>query len=202
MRLKYKTFLLKMSAVLFLAAPAAADESVLYDQAPPKDAVFVRLLADNAKTDFRFNGRVLQRPPGTDTAYAAISAKTLGNSEAGTFYSLLEDRNGNLVSIEEPKDRPNSKVHLFLINADEAPVQLIVPDREIKVVEATAQFEIGSRSVNPVQTPLAVQLADDRTIIDTFDLSLNRGQNITFLVQNGKITVIENRFGPVIEPAG
>ena len=132
MRAKHNSCLLIIPVVLFLSVPAGADERVLYDQAPPKDAVFVRLLADNAKTDFIFNGHALKMPDGTKTAYTAISAKMLGISEAGTFHSLLEDENGNLVSIEEPKERPNGKVHLFLINADEAPVSLIVPDRGIR----------------------------------------------------------------------
>ncbi|MEO1750029.1 MAG: hypothetical protein AAFR27_15705 [Pseudomonadota bacterium] len=202
MRAIYKAFLSINSLVMFLAVPSLADESVLYDQAPPKDAVFVRLLDENSTTrDFEFNGHSLTLPAGTETAYAAISAQTLGLVDAGTFHSLLVDENGGFVAIEEPNERPNAKVHLLLINADDAPVRLIVPESEIEVVGKTAGMGIGSRAVNPIRTPLAAQRIDNGELIGTFDLSLSRGQNITFLVQNGQVTKIENRFGPVIEPA-
>ena len=192
----------QFALALLLITPVAADESVLYNQAPPKDAVFVRLLGNPGTTALEFNGHRIALPDGTQTAYAAISAQDLGLSEAGTFHSLLLDEYGNLRAIEEPKERPNNKVHLYLINADADPVRLIVPGREIEVIAGTEQMAIGTRSVNPIRTALAIQQVADEGILATFDVSLNRGQNITFLLQDGEVSLIENRLGPVIEPTG
>lgn len=202
MAFKITALIIAATTIHVAIGAAKADESVLYGDAPPRDAVFVRLLGESHNGKFEINGHELKQPDGAQAAYLAISAAALGLTETGTFHSLLTDAKGQQVAVKEPSERTNAKVHLFLINADETPARLVVPNRDVEVIAQTGRMEIGTRSVNPIRTPLAVQRGDDGEVIGSFDVSLSRGQNITFLVQQGQVTIIENRFGPVIEPTG
>jgi hypothetical protein len=174
-----------------------ADDTALYPTATPADAAFVRTLAKHAISEI--DG--MPFPSFDDEMcrdYCAVSAAHLPSVAPNTFISFFEDSDGALHSLEEPARGPASKVNLIVINAGEDPVRLVVPERNLGVVEQVEPHASGSRAVNPVSTKLAVISATNSAVLGTFDLSLSRGQDLTFFVQNGQVELIENAYGPVL----
>ncbi len=183
------------AALGLMALPAAAElEDGLYGAAVPSDAVFVRQIGglDAAPTLFGRTFTVDELPEAT---YVAISASALDGAEPGAHYTVLAEA-GGLTVIEEPA-RPNpSKVYLFLLNEAGPAAQLNVAGGGATVIDPTRAGAIGSRAVNPLAVTLSVQAG---AMVEEFDVILRRGVNITFVVADGRVQLIENQFGPVIE---
>lgn len=194
-----KTSLAALVALTCAATTAQSDEAVLYDQAAPADAVFVRLLAeyDASLNQVPFGGANLPLDVADQDTYVAISASDLTGVQAGTYYSFASNDDG-LVIISEPNRETAAKVHLILVNTSDAPVRLIVPGRGMEVVAELAPGTSASRAVNPVSTPLAVERIHDGVILGEFDVSLSRGQNLTFIADTDRARLLENSFGPVL----
>ena len=55
----------------------------------------------------------------------------------------------------------------------------------------------GLRAVNPVAISFGVFQHGVDAPLATFDVSLRRGQNLTFLADQSGVRLVENRFGPV-----
>jgi len=178
-----------LAFALFFAGSSSADEA-LYDAAIPQDAVFIRWLAATENASVFGQTFDATRSKGRD--YLPVSHTVLKGAQPGGFYSVFEDR-----IIEEPARDDASKVHLILLNLSAAPARLVVAGKDVEVIGATGEGEALSRAVNPVQATLSV--TTDTGELGRFDLSLRRGQNITFVVHENAATMIENGFGPVAE---
>ena len=88
-------------------------------------------------------------------------------------------------------------IYLFLINATSQNLDLRVAGSETVVIESTAAMQSGTRAVNPVNIGLSVVAAGSKTPLQTFQVDLRRGQNISFLATSSGVQLIEHRFGPV-----
>lgn len=186
-----------VAAAAFLAVipeTSLADEAVLYAEGPPQDAVFVRVLGDAPSVPF--GGMTLSAPADT---YVAISAADLHGVAAGGHYSLIPQADGSAMMIAEPDRDTAAKVHLFVVNADDAPVRLTAPEHGMEVLAGVETQTAQSRAVNPITVTLAVERISDGAVLGTFDLALARGQNVSFVVQDGAARMIQNLFGPVIK---
>ena len=189
----FKTFL-TTTALLSAAGMALANDDQLYKAPPPDDAAFIRLL-DVAAPQTVF-GVGIDNKEGF--AYRAVSAAKADGAVAGQFYAAVTGQDGELIIIEEPARDDTSKVHLFLVNLSGAPVRVELDGRDVQVIGDTAVNASGVRAVNPVAATLNV-VAEDGTVLGSFDVALRRGQNLTFVARDGAAEVIENSFGTNIK---
>lgn len=188
------TTLMLGAALGALTFTAHADtEDALYGAPVPSDAVFIRLIGEMDAPLFIL-GRGFTSEELPEAVYTAISASLLDGAQAGTHYTVLTGPVGAQL-IEEPGRDDPAKVHLFLLNADAADARMLVADGGPVVIDVTAQGAIASRAVNPLSVTLAVETADN---LEAFDVVLRQGVNVTFLVSDGDVTLIEHQFGPVI----
>lgn len=181
-----------LTAALSLSSAAIADDSGLYDAPAPEDAVFVRAIGAPI-TDVSALGYTFAE---LTEDYTAISASLLDGVAAGSYYALLPIGDAPTLVAEPLRDDP-AKVHLTLLNVDAPPLQLTVLDGP-QVIGATEQATAQSRAVNPVTITLKVESADGSQQFGTFDVALRRGQNLTFVVQNGEARILPDLFGPVV----
>lgn len=195
-----KRLILNAAFGLFLATlPTAgfANDEALYGAPVPQDAVFIRWLGDIAPSSlsvFKYDFSALDIE---NDAYSAISNAALTGATPGGYYSVATDTNGQTHLIQEPARNDKSKVHLLLVHADAAagPVQMVLAGTERVVIGETVHGQANARAVNPVAVRMTLAGDVDQS---EFDLTLRRGQNMTVAVIAGNVTVIENRFGPVI----
>jgi hypothetical protein len=183
-----------------VAWPAAASDDALYDQIPPEDAVFVRSFAAGAAAQDigSLPAAVVARIAEGETVYSSLSAGEFSFPEPGRFYAIVADGAGMMHLVPEPERADRSKVHVILVNATDTDVRVTAPEHDMEVVAPTAPLSAASRAVNPIDVVLAVEDPASGTVLETMDLSLRRGQNLTILVRTGGVDVIENAFGPVI----
>lgn len=188
-----------VSALGLLCMQAKADEGALYAEAAPADAVFVRVLEQvpSQSVEFEFDGKSIAFEQDVLNTYVPISASSLTSISQGGMYSVVIADDGSTKIIEEPQRDTASKVHLILVNAGTSPVRLIVPGRGMEVVATLEGGQAASRAVNPIEVELAVERVEDGEILNTFDVSLARGQNLTFVAQDDNARLVENTFGPV-----
>lgn len=182
-----------IALILFGSGPAPAADNALYDTPPPDDAAFVRWVG------LGFQHPVLGIAPATHIAdvYRPVSASATNGAQPGTFYTAATGPDGQVILIEEPGREDRSKVHLFLVNLGSAPVHVEVTGQDMVVIDDTATGSAGSRAVNPVSASLAVVTENGETL-GSFDVSLRRGQNLTFVALDDGARLIENSFGPNI----
>ena len=90
-----------------------------------------------------------------------------------------------------------SKVSLYLINATDQALELKLADGSVTVIGGVEPMSSGVRAVNPVAISFGVFQRGEDAPVATFDVSLRRGQNLTFLADQSGVRLIENRFGPV-----
>ena len=182
------------------AQSSQADSDSLYAEAPPADAVFVRMLQETATPaqTASFAGQTITVEDSADTAFRAISATALNGVAPGSYYSLVPNADGSATVIAEPARHAVSKTHLVLVNTSDTPVRLVVSGPGIEVIAPVAPGEAGMRAVNPVTATLEVQNATDATVLGSFDLRLSRGQDITFVAKPQSADVLNDSFGPVL----
>ena len=183
-------------AALILALPTAggAADNELYDDPPPKDAVFVRWIED--KSAPKILG--ISMPSDHGDAFHPVSAAQTENATRGAFYTAAIDASGHLAIIEEPARRDKTKVLLTLLNLSSKPAHLVLTDQNVEVIDSVAVNEAGARAVNPVSATLSV-VSSTGAVLGIFDVQLRRGQNITFVARPDGAALIENQFGPNIE---
>ena len=170
---------------------ACASDDALYADVIPSDAVFIRWLEPPLKAS-AFGAQF-------DTTLAAsgdflpVSAALLKNVTAGSYFSVTEGQ-----IIQEPARADKSKVHLVLLNTSQESAELLITENSAAVIGATEPNAAQSRAVNPIAVNLSV--ATSGGDFTEFDLSLRRGQNLTFLVTDAGVRLIENGFTEVTEP--
>jgi hypothetical protein len=178
---------------IFTLAPTLglASNQALYGTAIPDDAVFIRWMGTPEQATSFGAQFAPELAAGSD--YLPISARHLPDAEQGAFYSVID---GTLV--QEPARDDPAKVHLILVNADQGSARVLLAGKDAQVIGETARNAANARAVNPVQAVLAVML--ENTLLGEFDLTLRRGQNVTFFVQDGVVHLIQNGFAPVATP--
>ena len=194
--MKHNFFRATVLALTALTATAAQSDTGLYGKAPPEDAVFVRWIGDDAPWSQPVWGRDLRAQDLPSATYVAISASALNGAEPGTYYSVVPTKGDTPTIITEPSRDDISKVHLLLLNATDHPASLDLLDGKTQVIGLTDPMAAKSRAVNPVAVPLKVNAASRSA---QFDVSLRRGQNVSFFVLENDIVMVPNTFGPVLE---
>lgn len=181
------------------AATSHADDTALYAEPAPADAAFVRFIGFAPGTAVDFAGVRFAVPQETATSYVAVSSARLNDVASGTYVSVLPGEAGAaLRRVDEPARDSRSKVHLLVLNASAEPVHLSTADGAMQVVGQVAPGQAASRAVNPVAVSLGLFGADE-TVLGTYDVTLRRGQNLSFVVDASGTRLIENSFGPVLK---
>ena len=192
------SFLLTATAGLLLAAQAYADDTSLYAETPPEDAAFVRFIGFEGTETAQFSGRDFDLRNVDENAYLPVSVSTLNGVAAGSFLSVLKDQDQTKV-IEEAARDTRAKVHLFLVNGTDTPLDLRLADNTATVLDGIETGLSGTRAVNPVSVSLGVFPDKGTAPIAVFDVTLKRGQNVSFVADASGVQMIENTFGPVIK---
>lgn len=186
--------------MLALGLPSSAPaQEALYAAPPPADAVFVRWLGDAADHDAAraVMGHTFSAKA-AGPAYAAISVAHLQDAVEGGHYAVTVDSAGVPHVIAEPARTDRAKVHLFLASCDASPVKLVLAGQGVDVAALDAPHSMAVRAVNPVAASLAVATADG-AVLGQFDVTLSRGQDITFFACNGAAQIVENAYGTVVK---
>jgi len=167
-----------------------ANDDALYGAAAPDDAAFVRFIGH---TDHPiaplFNFDFSQDVTGTD--FVVIAAELLSGVEAGTYVTVIVSSDGTVQSIREPARDSLSKVNLFLLNATDNDASLLIAENGAEVIGDVAAGRVGMRAVNPVSTTLSVEDV-------SFEVSLSRGQDVTFAVLPSGPIMIPTTFGNIV----
>ena len=170
-----------------------AADNTLYDAPPPEDAAFLRWIEPGLAPEIY--GIAALGAEGD--VFHPVSAAATEGAQAGVYYTAARDAEGTLVVIEEPARPDRTKVQLTLVNLAEAPVRLEVAGQDMVVVGETATGTAAARAVNPVAVALTVVTADGAAL-GQFEVSLRRGQNLTFVARAEGAELIANRFGPTL----
>jgi alginate O-acetyltransferase complex protein AlgF len=184
-----------VSSVLSFAA--SANDDGLYAEAAPADASFIRFVGYDATTVASFAGKAFTLTQDEATSYIPVSSAKLQGVKPGAFVTVVRDGDGVERAISEGPRSDASKISLFLVNATDRVLELRVSDGSVTVIENVASMNAGQRGVNPVAIEFGVFERGSNTPLATFDTSLRRGQNVTFLADERGVRLIENRFGRV-----
>lgn len=180
-----------------LSFDAAANDDGLYAEAAPADASFIRFVGYGAGDVASFAGKAFTLKADEQTSYIPVSATKLEGVGPGEYVTVVRDQAGAAHAITEGPRSDVSKVSLLLVNATDRVLELRVADGSVTVIENVASMNAGQRGVNPVAIEFGVFERGSNTPLATFDTSLRRGQNVTFLADERGVRLIENRFGRV-----
>lgn len=182
-----------LGTLLASAGALQAADNTLYDAPPPEDAAFLRWIEPGLAPEIY--GIAALGAEGD--VFHPVSAAATEGAQAGVYYTAARDADGALVVIAEPPRPDRSKVQLTLVNLAGAPVRLEVAGQDMIVVEETATGTAAARAVNPVAVALTV-VTTDGAALGQFEVSLRRGQNLTFVARAEGAELIANRFGPTL----
>ena len=184
-------------AVLGLSATTGmATDTSLYAEAPPADASFVRFAGVGADKSANFAGKTFTLNADEKLAYTPVSSAALKGVELGSYVTVVK-ADGATHTINEGPRAEASKVSLYLVNATDQALELKLADGSVTVIGGVEPMSAGLRAVNPVAISFGVFQHGDDAPLATFDVSLRRGQNLTFLADRSGVRLVENRFGPV-----
>ena len=183
----------------FNAAIAHATDASLYAEAPPDDASFVRFAGFGDAESADFAGKTFRLNPDERLAYAPVSSAALSGVAPGTYATVVRDASGADHVIREAPRAAASKVSLYLVNATDSALELKLADGSATVIPGVEPMASGMRAVNPVKISFGVFRHGEDAPLATFDVSLRRGQNLTFLAEASGVRLIENRFGAVVK---
>lgn len=184
-------------AVLCLSATTGmATDASLYAEAPPADASFVRFAGFDTDTSAEFAGKTFALNAGERLAYTPVSSAALTGVSPGSYVTVVKGQ-GAYHAINEGPRAEASKVSLYLVNATGQALDLKLADGSVTVIGGVKPMSSGLRAVNPVAISFGVFQRGDDVPLATFDVSLRRGQNLTFLADQSGVRLVENRFGPV-----
>jgi hypothetical protein len=175
---------------------AFGNDTALYAEPAPKDASFLRFVGFDSDT-VQFAGKTFDLIEAEKNNYIPVSSSLLENGIAGAYITVSQNPDGTITTIAEGQRNDPSKVFLVLVNASDQPLELRLADGSVAVIKDVATNTSNLRGVNPVAIKLGVFAMDAETPIATFDVALQRGQNITFLADSSGVQLIENRFGAV-----
>ncbi len=190
-------FLLTASMCVFFSIQAIADENSLYAEVAPDDASFVRFVGFEGTTSAEFAGKTFDLYDVDQNAYVPVSSSLLSGIPSGSYLTVLHSSDSQGVVVTEGARDTRSKVFLFLINGTDTPLDLRLADNSATVIDAVNQGQAGQRGVNPLSVALGVFADDAQTPLKTFEVTLKRGQNISFVADDRGIHLIENRFSAV-----
>ena len=182
-----------------LPMSAAANDTSLYADAAPEDASFVRFVGFQDQTSAEFAGKVFELGRDVHEAYVPVSSAKLQNVEAGSFLTVVKGQGGETTVIAEDKRSNRAKIALVLVNATDRVLDLRLADGSTPVIQDVASMTSGLRAVNPVQISLGVFDDADGSLLARFDVSMKRGQNLTFLADETGVRLVENRFAAVAD---
>lgn len=184
-------------AILGLSATTGmATDTSLYAEAPPADASFVRFAGFGAEKNAEFAGKTFTLNADEQLAYTPVSSAALNGVAAGSYVTVVK-ADGAHHAIDEGPRAEASKVSLYLVNATDQALELKLADGSVTVIGGVEPMSSGLRAVNPVAISFGVFQRGDDAPLATFDVSLRRGQNLTFLADQSGVRLVENRFGPV-----
>lgn len=191
------TLLLTAAFCVLSSLAAHADDTSLYAEAAPDDASFVRFVGFEGAGSAEFAGKTFDLPKDANSAYVPVSSSQLNDVPNGSYITVLRSVDGQDKVISESARDTRSKVFLFLVNGTDTALDLRLADNSATVIDGVGQGRAGQRGVNPLAVTLGVFSHDAQTPLKTFDVTLKRGQNISFVADDRGIHLVENRFGPV-----
>ncbi|KMW56568.1 Alginate o-acetyltransferase AlgF [Candidatus Rhodobacter oscarellae] len=185
--------------LLFIAATAwpcfsSAQDGTLYKEPPPPDAAFLRWVDPSPAP-------IVLGLAGIDSegaAYRAISASEIVGLSEGHFYTAGRAADGEVVIIEEPARLDRSKVYVTVVNLSQSARQLELARDGRRVIGATQTNSAKTRAVNPVTVALNV-VGGAGSNAGTFQITLGRGQNVTFVARPDGVVMLQDRFGSNLE---
>lgn len=180
-----------------LSTEARAVDTSLYAEAAPEDASFVRFVGFDTSETPVFGGKTFGLTEVKPGAYIPVSSGLLKDVAAGSYASVVRTPEGRVEVITETPRSRDGKVSIFLVNASNAPLDLRLADNAAAVIEDVESGASGMRAVNPVSVSLGVFMPGAEAPIETFDVTLQRGQNLTFLATDADVSLIKHSFGPV-----
>ena len=186
-------------AAFSISGAAFATDASLYAEAPPEDASFVRFVGFGGERSAEFAGKTFTLNPDEKLAYAPVSSAGLTGVEPGAYFTVVRDAAGDANVIREAPRAAASKVSLYLVNATDAALELKLADGSVTVIDAVDPMQSGLRAVNPVAISFGVFRHGEDAPLASFDVSLRRGQNLTFLADASGVRLVEHRFGAVVE---
>ena len=181
--------------MLALASLAVAQNTGLYDPAPPANSAFVRVL--NAPTA-TLGDKTVTADKGAASAYVvipqgdvtakvgALSGKL--NVEAGKFYSVVPLA-GKLVLLTDQAADNKAKALLTIYNLSKnASVDLKTADGKTTVVTGVKPGESGNRVVNGITVELAA-FSGTKTLGALKSMALQRGSAYAIVVTDSGVTM-------------
>jgi alginate O-acetyltransferase complex protein AlgF len=193
--MKNISLLAKLLATFLLTTnPVFADDDSLYAEALPNDVSFLRFLGFDGQSSAIFAGFKFDLSADVADKYIPVSAAQLSGVDAGTYTTILRTEDGTFQTIGESARSRQSKVTLFLVNGTDAALELRLVDDSIAVIEDVGPATSALREVNPVAINLGVFKRGQCTPLATFDIILQRGQNISFIADETGVRLIENEF--------
>lgn len=193
----FKKFFICISACFFIVTAVTAESNDLYAEAPPDDASFIRFIGFEDTNTVEFSGKTFTLFADEFETYIPVSSTKLDNIPSGSFVTVMSGANSSTKIIYEGARDTSSKVFLFLINGSDNILDLRLSDNSASVIDNVLSGQALKRGVNPVAVTLGVFSNDADIPIATFDVSLKRGQNISFIVDKAGVRLIQNRFGAV-----
>ncbi len=186
-----------MFTLFLLLSPTQllANDEALYATAPPVDASFVRFFGFDTGEIVQFSGKDFTMKSGEADAYVPVSSADLESIVKGSFYSLLKNSDGSIVTVQEGLRDDPRKVFITLLNAYDQVLSLGVADGSMDVISDIGAFSSGQRAVNAIKIELGIFNKRDLKPMARFDVALRRGQNITFFADHSGVRIIEDRFG-------
>ncbi len=185
-------------AILGLSATRVlATDTSLYAEAPPADASFVRFAGFDAEANAEFAGKTFSLNESEKFAYTPVSSAMLSGVKPGSYVTVVRSKDGASHAIPEGPRADASKVTLYLVNATDQALELRIADGSATVIGDVQPMASGLRAVNPVAISFGIFTLGDDAPLATFDVSLRRGQNLTFLAEQSGVRLVENRFGAV-----
>lgn len=186
-----------LATFLFTTNPVFADENSLYAEALPNNVSFVRFVGFGGQGSAPFAGFEFELNADVADKYIPVSASQLSGIDAGTYTSILRTADGTFQTIDEPARSRQSKVTLFLVNGTEVALELRLADGSVVVIESVEPTTSALREVNPVVIDLGVFKKGQDTPLATFDVVLQRGQNISFIADQNGVRLVKNEFAPL-----
>ncbi|WP_300020099.1 alginate O-acetyltransferase AlgF [uncultured Roseobacter sp.] len=183
----------------FLPGGVAASDTSLYAEPAPEDASFIRFAGFNDVQTAHFAGKSFDLSDTDDMAYVPVSSAALNGIAPGSFLTVVQQPDGRHAVIPEDSRDAAARVYLFLLNATDDVLELRTADGAAPVIEGVTPLTSGARAVNPVAIALGVFAKGDATALATFDVTLKRGQNLSFIAEASGIRLVENHFGPVAD---
>ncbi|MGY2897315.1 alginate O-acetyltransferase AlgF [Deinococcus sp. UYEF24] len=188
---------MKMTLTLMLALTslAAAQDTGLYDPAPPANSAFVRVLNAPAAT---LGDKAVTADKGGASAYVVIpqgdvtakigSLSGKLNVEAGKFYSVVPF-GGKLVLLTDQAADNKAKALLTFYNLSKnSAVDLKTADGKTTVVTGVKPGESGNRAVNGITVELAA-FSGTKTLGSLKSVALQRGSAYAIVVTDSGVTM-------------